>query len=70
MERYGIEEQLKELLARKCGGDHAPAELKQRLRDSIRETVAEYTEVQITEHHTEVHVQRQTTVEGQWAEGR
>jgi mycothiol system anti-sigma-R factor len=47
LEQYGIEEHLKELLARKCGGDMAPAELKQRLRDSIRKTVAEQTDVDV-----------------------
>ena len=36
---YGIEEKLKELLARKCGGEHAPATLKAKLRASIREVV-------------------------------
>jgi len=40
LEEYGIDEHLKQLLARKCGGDHAPAELKSRLRASIRQTVA------------------------------
>jgi mycothiol system anti-sigma-R factor len=37
LEEYGLEEHLKALLARKCGGDHAPDALKQRLRESIRE---------------------------------
>jgi mycothiol system anti-sigma-R factor len=37
LEQFGIEEQLKVLLARKCGGEHAPEALKQRLRESIRE---------------------------------
>ena len=41
LEQYGIEEHLKVLLARKCGGEHAPEEFKQRLRDQIRKTVAE-----------------------------
>ena len=36
LEEYGLEEHLKALLARKCGGDHAPDALKQRLRESIR----------------------------------
>lgn len=36
LERYGLEEQLKALLARKCGGEQAPIELRQRLRDSIQ----------------------------------
>jgi mycothiol system anti-sigma-R factor len=39
LEEYGIDEQLKQLLARKCGGDHAPDELKSKLRASIRKTV-------------------------------
>ncbi|MGH3887072.1 MAG: mycothiol system anti-sigma-R factor [Pseudonocardiaceae bacterium] len=33
----GLDNHLKALLARKCGGDHAPDALKQRLRQSIRE---------------------------------
>ncbi len=33
----GLDEHLKTLLARKCGGDHAPDALKQRLRQAIRE---------------------------------
>lgn len=41
LEQYGIEEHLKVLLARKCGGEHAPEDFKQRLRDKIRKTVAE-----------------------------
>jgi len=36
LEQYGIEEQLKALLARKCGGEQAPSELRQRLRESIQ----------------------------------
>ncbi|HVW44578.1 MAG TPA: mycothiol system anti-sigma-R factor [Amycolatopsis sp.] len=39
LEEYGIDEQLKQLLARKCGGDHAPDQLKQKLRASIHKTV-------------------------------
>ncbi|GGM80177.1 mycothiol system anti-sigma-R factor [Longimycelium tulufanense] len=52
LEQYGIEEQIKILLARKCGGDHAPDALKQRLRDSIRRTVLEQAEVTV-EYHPE-----------------
>ncbi len=37
LEEFGLEEHLKALLARKCGGDHAPDAFKQRLRQSIRE---------------------------------
>ncbi|SNR31778.1 mycothiol system anti-sigma-R factor [Haloechinothrix alba] len=41
LEQYGISEQLKQLLARKCGGEHAPDGLKDRLRETIRTTVEE-----------------------------
>lgn len=41
LEQFGIEEHLKVLLARKCGGEHAPDALKQRLREKIRKTVVE-----------------------------
>ena len=43
LEQFGIEEHLKVLLRSKCGGEHAPDGLKQRLRDKIRETVVEKT---------------------------
>jgi mycothiol system anti-sigma-R factor len=39
LEQYGIEEHLKELLARKCGGEHAPDILKEKLLASIRQVV-------------------------------
>jgi mycothiol system anti-sigma-R factor len=41
LEQYGLEEHLKELLARKCGGEHAPDVLKEKLRASIRQVVLE-----------------------------
>jgi mycothiol system anti-sigma-R factor len=41
LEQFGIEEHLKVLLARKCGGEHAPDSLKTRLRAEIRRTVVE-----------------------------
>lgn len=41
LEQYGIGEQLKQLLARKCGNEHAPDGLRDRLRETIRATVAE-----------------------------
>lgn len=44
---YGIEEKLKELLARKCGGEQAPNGLRARLRDQIRSAVLEQAEVTI-----------------------
>lgn len=39
LEQYGLEEQLKALLARKCGGEYAPDTLRRRLQDSIREAI-------------------------------
>lgn len=39
LEEFGIEEHLKALLARKCRGDHAPDQLKYRLRESIQQIV-------------------------------
>jgi mycothiol system anti-sigma-R factor len=42
LEQFGIDEHLKVLLARKCGGEHAPDSLKQRLRDQIRQTVLDH----------------------------
>jgi mycothiol system anti-sigma-R factor len=44
---YGLDEKLKSLLATKCGGEHAPAGLKARLRDQIRVTVLEQAEVTV-----------------------
>jgi mycothiol system anti-sigma-R factor len=41
LEQYGLEEHLKELLARKCGGEHAPDTLKAKLRASLRQVVVE-----------------------------
>ena len=42
---YGLDEKLKKLLATKCGGDKAPAELKDRLRSQIRVAVLEQAAV-------------------------
>lgn len=47
LEHYGIEEHLKELLHRKCGGEHAPEELRDRLRSSIRENVLRQADVTV-----------------------
>lgn len=47
LSRYGIEEQLKQLLARKCGGDHAPEGLRDRLRESIRTVMLEQSDVTV-----------------------
>jgi mycothiol system anti-sigma-R factor len=67
LERYGIEEHLKELLHRKCGGEHAPSELRDRLRASIRETVLRQADVTV-EHgpegtSVEVRAKRTSTAE-------
>ena len=48
LEQFGIEEHLKVLLARKCGGEHAPDSLKLRLRAEIRKTVVEQGGVPVT----------------------
>lgn len=45
--RYGLEEKVKTLLSRSCGGEHAPAGLHQRLREQIRSTVLEQAEVTV-----------------------
>jgi mycothiol system anti-sigma-R factor len=44
---YGIEEKVKALLARSCGGEHAPDGLRHRLRQQIRHTVLEQAEVTV-----------------------
>ena len=41
LREYGIEQEVKALVARCCGGDTAPAELKQRLRMRLAELVFE-----------------------------
>ncbi|UOZ07609.1 MULTISPECIES: mycothiol system anti-sigma-R factor [unclassified Amycolatopsis] len=58
LEEYGIDEHIKQLLARKCGGDHAPAELKSRLRASIRQTVA--TRGGVTVERTEISIEQRS----------
>jgi mycothiol system anti-sigma-R factor len=54
LEQYGISDQLKQLLARKCGGDHAPDQLKERLRATIRKTRVERGGVRTTEVSVEL----------------
>ncbi len=39
IEAYGIEEKVKSLLSRKCGGDRAPESLRERLTIEIRRAV-------------------------------
>lgn len=48
LEEYGLDEHLKALLHRKCGGEHAPDSFKQRLRESIRKTVLEQADITVT----------------------
>ncbi len=59
LEEYGLEEHLKALLAKKCGGEHAPEELKRRLRARIHEATADgevevVIDVEVVEVRTEV----------------
>jgi mycothiol system anti-sigma-R factor len=57
LEQYGIEEHLKALLARKCGGEIAPEELKRRLRAHLFQATTEGTvevEVEITATSTTI----------------
>lgn len=55
---YGIDEHLKELLAKKCGGDHAPEALKERLRATIRKTVVEQGGVSVEVTKAQVEIRR------------
>ena len=45
--QYGLDEKLKKLLAAKCGGEHAPAEFKARLREKLRVAVLEQATVRV-----------------------
>ncbi|MGI9000418.1 MAG: mycothiol system anti-sigma-R factor [Pseudonocardia sp.] len=47
LQEYGIDEKLKTLLATKCGGEHAPDGLKNRLRQQIRVAVLAQAEVTV-----------------------
>ena len=60
---YGIDEKLKALLARKCGGEAAPAGLKDRLRTQIRSAVLEQAQVTVESgpEGTSVSVSRRRT---------
>jgi mycothiol system anti-sigma-R factor len=62
LERYGLEEHLKTLLARKCGGEHAPETFRRKLRDAIRRTVIEQAEVTVCGDSVEVEI-RQTKID-------
>jgi mycothiol system anti-sigma-R factor len=41
LQEYGLDEHLKALLHKKCGGEHASEDFKERIRASIRKTVIE-----------------------------
>ena len=60
LEQYGIEEQLKALLARKCGGEQAPEQLRDRLRASIESLIMQST---VVIEATVLHDETGTTVE-------
>ncbi|HEY3607029.1 MAG TPA: mycothiol system anti-sigma-R factor [Pseudonocardiaceae bacterium] len=61
LEQYGIEEHLKALLARKCGGEHAPDALKEKLRASIRQVVVQQPDGNVLEiQETRIHVSRES----------
>lgn len=63
LEQYGIEEHLKVLLARKCGGEHATEEFRDRLRACIKQRVLEQTQVKVDANSVEVRTVRTETVE-------
>jgi mycothiol system anti-sigma-R factor len=42
LRKYGIEDEVKELVHRKCGGDRAPDSLKARVRIRLTELVVEF----------------------------
>ncbi|MGW6730316.1 mycothiol system anti-sigma-R factor [Nocardia sp. NPDC055029] len=48
IEAYGIEEKLKGLLSRKCGGEHAPESLRDRLKLEIHRSIS-VTRIETTE---------------------
>ncbi|MBO0851460.1 MAG: mycothiol system anti-sigma-R factor [Pseudonocardia sp.] len=58
---YGLEEKLKQLLARKCGGEHAPNELRARLREQIRAAVLAQVRSTLTVEQTQVTIERRRT---------
>lgn len=48
IEAYGIEEKIKGLLSRKCGGEHAPEGLRDRLKLEIHRSIT-VTRIETTE---------------------
>lgn len=53
LRKFGIEQDVKALVARKCGGDVAPLYLRERLRTRLEEVVIETT-VETTVETTQV----------------
>jgi len=47
LRKFGIEDEVKALVHRKCGGDRAPDSLKQRVRVRLTEVVVETTTVEL-----------------------
>jgi mycothiol system anti-sigma-R factor len=41
LRKFGIEREVKELVARSCGGDHAPERLREKVLFKLREVVVE-----------------------------
>jgi len=41
LRRYGLEQDVKSLVARSCGGDVAPSALRERIRDRLTQVVIE-----------------------------
>jgi len=67
LEEFGLEEHLKALLARKCGGDHAPDALKQRLRQSIHEIMMRQAVLGVEiESHTWISTERSAQLGPLW----
>lgn len=46
LRKFGIEQEVMALVARKCGGDVAPSSLRERLRARLQEAVVEVTQVE------------------------
>lgn len=61
LEEYGIDDQIKQLLHRKCGGDQAPVDLKERLQASIRKTVEERGGTQLSETESTIEQVRESS---------
>jgi mycothiol system anti-sigma-R factor len=65
--QYGLDEAVKRLLASKCGGEHAPRELKERLRRQIRVAVMEQARVTLESGPEGATVEVQTTRVERWS---